>query len=55
MKPVSYAAIAGWVGGFIIFIMVIAAVSSLLSQKETAGTITGGANALTRLFEGVLK
>jgi len=46
---------AGWVGGFIVFIMVIAAVSALLQRKETAQTISGGANTLTRLFQGVLK
>lgn len=51
----SYNKAAGWVGGFIVFIMVIAAVSTLLKMDETAKTITGGANALTRLFQGVLK
>ena len=55
MNGKTYAGIAGWVGGFIIFIMVIAAVSSLLANPTTSKTITGGANALTRLFQGVLK
>jgi uncharacterized membrane protein YkgB len=50
----DYAKAAGWLGGFLIFIMFIAGMSRLLTMNETGKTIRGFSAAIANLFRGVL-
>jgi hypothetical protein len=47
--------VVAWIGSAILFLMFVAGMSAVLKLKEPSKIISGGANALAKLFEGVLK
>jgi hypothetical protein len=46
---------AGRLMGILLFLMVIAALSRILTMKEPAKIVGGGLDALSNLFKGVFK
>lgn len=53
--PTTFAKAAAYVGGFLIFIMVIAAISRVLTTKESPVLVKNGASFIAKLFRGVFK